>query len=800
MQPADDGPRRRLAKGTDSIGLVVSPDDGVPSELDVESVDAIDAVPEVADAEESDVHVTEELASTEAIDERMLALGTRRFGIRSFRPGQALAIRNVLAGIDTLAIMPTGAGKSLCYQLPALELEGVTLVVSPLIALMKDQTDKLEHLGIEVLRLDSTLSPRDEGVALRRLSENRPCIAYVTPERLTEPRFRERLSNVRVALFVVDEAHCISQWGHDFRPAYLSLGEAVRALGSPPVLALTATAPPKVKDDILAQLDIADASVIDIGLHRPNLRYHVILASSEHKKQSLLLRLLDAQPGCGIIYAATVKTVDALADFLHASGVACGRYHGRMRAKDRDRVQSSFMEQSAPRVMVATNAFGLGVDKQDLRFVIHYNFPGSLESYYQEAGRAGRDGRPADCILLYQPEDKRIQSFFLGGRYPTPEQTRAVAEALISLSGGRISDLPQRPRKLQDHSGAVSAVIHDELDAESSGQVSTRISVPVAARPSQSSPASGRVAAPPGQMPRLDPRSIPGHTPQQMRRLDPGPVPGHTPRPMPRLASGPVPGQVSGVVSEAVSGSGSGSGSSSEPISGQFPAAAYEGFVTLKDIAEKADAPAKKARVVLSFLKEVGFADEAPGQRFAPRASVPPSLEDLARAATRYEQKRAQDRARLGAMLRYSQSSLCRTRLLVTYFGYTDAPACGICDNCTRALKNAVPQERVHETSAATAAALVARRGGNLETRMELVEESKRRNARTPITGRMRALKIERVKRPTFGPLGKGDLVRHATWGDGEVVRVVGDTAYTFFPVHGEKLLKASFLEKIEDK
>jgi len=620
--------------------------------------------------EVSEVVETQAGEHAAAIDARMIELGQRRFGISAFRPGQALAIRNVLAGIDTLAIMPTGAGKSLCYQLPALELDGVTLVVSPLIALMKDQHDKLAELDIEVLRLDSTLSPRDEQAALSRLSENRPCIAYVTPERLGEPRFRERLAAVRVELFVVDEAHCISQWGHDFRPAYLGLGEAVRALGRPPVLALTATAPPKVKDDILAQLQLhpADASVIDIGLNRPNLRYHVIKASSERKKQALLLRLIEKQAGCGIIYAATVKTVDALADFLWSQGVECGRYHGRMRAKDRERVQSAFMEHSEPRLMVATNAFGLGVDKQDLRFVIHYNFPGSLESYYQEAGRAGRDGVPADCVLLYQPEDKRIQSFFLGGRYPTPEQTRAVAEALVHVTHGRVAT-----RHADD-------TIDDHDDV----------------------------------------------------------------------------------------------------------------FVAVKDIAERADAPAKKARVVLSFLKEVGFAAEAPGSRFAPLATEPPSIEDLARAASRYEQKRAQDRARLAAMLRYSQSHLCRTRLLVTYFGYTDHPACGTCDKCVRAAKTAPPTAAQLETIATT---LAARRSGDPATRKALLEEALRRNRGA---GRGRALKIERVKRPVFGPLEKGDLVRHATWGEGEVVRVVGDSVYTFFPVHGEKLLKTSFLEKID--
>jgi ATP-dependent DNA helicase RecQ len=664
----------KLARGTRDKLAPLTPEE---PKLEVESdEDTLDT--EIADVEPADTHDDDdnayevhdfEGASAESIDAHMLEVGRRRFGISEFRPGQALAIRNVLAGIDTLAIMPTGAGKSLCYQLPALELPGVTLVVSPLIALMKDQHDKLDSLHIEVLRLDSTLSPRDEAAALSRLSENRPCIAYVTPERLGEPRFRERLSTVNVSMFVVDEAHCISQWGHDFRPAYLGLGEAVNALKRPPVLALTATAPPKVKDDILAQLQIPEASVIDIGLDRPNLRYHVIKASSERKKQALLLRLIEKQEGCGIIYAATVKTVDALADFLWSQGVECGRYHGRMRAKDRERVQSAFMEKSDPRLMVATNAFGLGVDKQDLRFVIHYNFPGSLESYYQEAGRAGRDGLPADCVLLYQPEDKRIQSFFLGGRYPTPEQTRAVAEALVHVTDGKIAS----------------------------------------------------------------------------------------------------PSQIAGEEHD------------------------LEVFKPVKDIAERADAPAKKARVVLSFLKEVGFAAEAPGALFAPLALEPPSIEDLARAASRYEQKRAQDRARLASMLRYAQSHLCRTRLLVTYFGYTDAPPCGTCDNCQR---NAKAAQQTGAQAATVAAALAARRGGvDADARKALLEEALRRGR----GGRGRALKIERVKRPVFGPLEKGDLVRHATYGEGEVVRVVGDSVYTFFPVHGEKLLKASFLEKIEN-
>jgi ATP-dependent DNA helicase RecQ len=376
----------------------------------------------------------------EGASDAILTTAQTRFGIRAFRPGQELAIRNVLAGQDTLAIMPTGGGKSLCYQIPAVLSTSTTLVVSPLIALMKDQHDKLEALGIDVLRLDSTLGPREEQAALARLMEPRPCIAYVTPERLGDERFRADLARVRVGLVVVDEAHCISQWGHDFRPAYLGLGQAIDELGRPTVLALTATAPPRVKDDILAQLGVGDAAVIDLGLQRPNLRYQVLRAQTESKKRAVLLRLLAQTRGCGIIYCATIRNVEAIADELERAGIPCGRYHGRMRSRDREAAQAAFMERGNPRVMVATNAFGLGVDKADLRFVIHYNFPGSLEAYYQEAGRAGRDGQPAVCVLLYQPDDKRIQSFFLGGRYPTPEQTQAVVGALWRLAEGSLPD------------------------------------------------------------------------------------------------------------------------------------------------------------------------------------------------------------------------------------------------------------------------------------------------------------------------------------------------------------------------
>jgi ATP-dependent DNA helicase RecQ len=303
--------------------------------------------------------------------------------------------------------------------------------VSPLIALMKDQHDKLAELDMDVLRLDSTLSPRDEADALARLSAGKPCIAYVTPERLGEPRFREHLTKVRVALFVVDEAHCISQWGHDFRPAYLGLGEAVRALNTPPVLALTATAPTAVIDDIRAQLDLPDLHVINTGTFRSNLKYEVVHVDNDDAKQARVIELLNELHGIGIIYTSTVKHAEAIAELLQAHGIAAERYHGRLSAKERHEIQERFMRGEL-KAIVATNAFGMGIDKSDIRFVIHYSLPGSIDAYYQESGRAGRDGEDARCILLFNKADQRTHLFFMGRKYPRFEDIASAHAALVA--------------------------------------------------------------------------------------------------------------------------------------------------------------------------------------------------------------------------------------------------------------------------------------------------------------------------------------------------------------------------------
>ncbi|MFL6202855.1 MAG: RecQ family ATP-dependent DNA helicase [Thermoanaerobaculia bacterium] len=355
----------------------------------------------------------------------------RTFGFRALREGQEEVIRSILAGRDTLAIMPTGAGKSLCYQLP-----GTTVVVSPLISLMKDQVDKLQELGIDAAQVNSTLTASEESAVLEEISKEQREFVFVTPERVTQPEFLEKLKTNKIDVFVIDEAHCISQWGHDFRPSYLHLRGVVEALGNPPVLALTATATPEVVDDIRRQLGREEMEVVDIGVYRENLRLEVIPAPREDSKRTTLARLLGEVEGTGIVYVSTIKDCEAITEYLQSLGFDAVRYHGRLGARERKRNQDRFMAGNL-KVIVATNAFGMGIDKPDIRFVIHYNLPGSLESYYQEAGRAGRDGEPARCILLYQPEDKNTQIFFLNGRYPKQEHFVAVYKALEKLGAER---------------------------------------------------------------------------------------------------------------------------------------------------------------------------------------------------------------------------------------------------------------------------------------------------------------------------------------------------------------------------
>ena len=389
----------------------------------------------------------------------------RQFNLRDFRPGQEQAIRDLLGGRDVLAIMPTGAGKSLTYQLTAFELPGVTVVVSPLLALMSDQLIKLRKTGAVAARLDSTETVKEKRATLERIEEGRHKIIYVTPERAASGALLTELGGQKVSLFVVDEAHCVSEWGHDFRPAYLGLKQCIVQLAEynggkrPVVLALTATATPQVADDIIQQLSLADADRVHTGFSRPSLTFEVRVVDDLKQQVKRLLRLIRRVKGPVIVYCSTVRDVEGLAGALPKLGIKCGMYHGKLTKYERDDSQRAFMR-NQPRIMIATNAFGLGVDKPDIRMVVHFNMPGSIEAYYQEAGRAGRDGKPARCIMLYNSNDESVQEFFVGGKYPTRGDFRQVSYGL-STGEGTLKDIALRAETSQQKARVVLGVLKD---------------------------------------------------------------------------------------------------------------------------------------------------------------------------------------------------------------------------------------------------------------------------------------------------------------------------------------------------
>ena len=356
-----------------------------------------------------------------------------RFDLDHFRPGQREVIQEVLSGRDVLCVMPTGGGKSLCYQLPALLLPGVTLVVSPLIALMKDQVDALLARGIRATLINSTLDLAEQNARIAEVEMRRYDLVYVAPERFRSGRFVETMNRVKPSLLAIDEAHCISEWGHDFRPDYARLGAARRALGMPPCIALTATATDLVRRDISAQLDLINPAQYVTGFDRPNLTYRVHDARKDQEKLAIMAEVLQRNPGPSIVYASSRKRCEEVGG--HLRGILkrdAVIYHAGLTRDERTFAQDRFMKGEAD-VVVATNAFGMGVDKSNIRSVIHFNMPGTLEAYYQEAGRAGRDGLPSECVLLHSPGDRYLQEMFIENEYPPADAILGVYDFLRTL-------------------------------------------------------------------------------------------------------------------------------------------------------------------------------------------------------------------------------------------------------------------------------------------------------------------------------------------------------------------------------
>ena len=383
----------------------------------------------------------------------------KHFGFDQFRAGQTEVISAILEGKNAVVVMPTGSGKSLCYQLPAMMMNGATLVVSPLIALMKDQVDALLARGLPATFINSSITSTEQHQRIDALRRGQFKIVYVAPERFRSQRFVEALKPAGISLFAIDEAHCISTWGHDFRPDYLRLRFAVAALGKVQTIALTATATPYVRSDIIQQLGLVNPPAFVSGFDRPNLSIEVIHTEKEREKAAHIKRLALTHKGSGIIYASTRKAVEQVAATLEAEGLSVAAYHAGMADAVRIRAQDNFMT-GRTQMIVATNAFGMGIDKRDIRFVAHYQMPGSIEAYYQEIGRAGRDDLPSDCVLLFNYADKNTHDFFIEGSYPDLRTVQSVYDALIGTGEKRIE---LSSRELSARSDASEMAVNSAL-------------------------------------------------------------------------------------------------------------------------------------------------------------------------------------------------------------------------------------------------------------------------------------------------------------------------------------------------
>src|SRR6476646_7347357 len=440
----------------------------------------------------------------------------KHFGFEDFREGQRDVIATILSGKDAVVVMPTGSGKSLCYQLPAMMMEGATLVVSPLIALMKDQVDALQARGLPATFINSSIPESEQHARIESLRRREHKLVYIAPERFRSSRFNAALQSIPISLFAVDEAHCISTWGHDFRPDYLRLRHVIRSLGNIRMLALTATATPYVRSDIIQQLGLEKPQTFVSGFDRPNLRIEVVHTEKEREKITRIKRLAQAHDGSGIVYTSTRKAVEQVGRELKKAGLSVATYHAGMSDAVRVRAQEDFMS-GRTQMIVATNAFGMGIDKRDIRFVVHYQMPGSIEAYYQEIGRAGRDSLPSTCVLLFNYADKNTHDFFIEGSYPELPLIKDVYNALvrtelkqIHLSTSELAHLCGHKNEMAIQSALylLERAGHIERTASNRGENGRRQARTIVMRDEL-----------PGTPLRVDPRQVSGRADLERRKL-----------------------------------------------------------------------------------------------------------------------------------------------------------------------------------------------------------------------------------------------------------------------------------------
>ncbi len=553
------------------------------------------------------------------------------WGYPDFRPGQDEIIEAVLKGRDVLGVLPTGGGKSITYQVPSLLGEGFTMVISPLIALMQDQVAGLKARGIEAAFINSTLSYREIDQTWTDAEYGRYRLLYVAPERLETDMFKARADRLDVSLLAIDEAHCVSEWGHHFRPAYLEIPEGRELLGDPPTVAVTATATPFVRKDIIEHLELDDPLELVHGFDRPNILWSVFRTESKRQKVSDVLRGVQ---GSGIVYASTRRGVEDWTKWLRSEGVSSAGYHGGFRSAQRSTVQDEWIE-GETRVIVATNAFGMGIDKPDVRFVIHVDLPASVESYYQEAGRGGRDGKPAYAVLLFQPPDANTQEALIESGHPSGKDVRAVYDAICNAGQVPIGSDPEAPVVVDE-----DVVI--KLTGLSRGKISTAIEL----------------------LERQEAlRTLPRRQHDGLIRFE---EPANSIRNYARSLDNR---KLASFVHDLLR---------------TVHADAFSTWwrLDLRRLVRRTELDRDRVSRGLSYLASRGLLQwHPPGdalrvELLIPRAQKLPVDDRGVQSAKKRAEKR------LGYMLRYARSTTCRRRFLRMYFGETAPETCGTCDVC----------------------------------------------------------------------------------------------------------------------